>query len=144
MTDAALLAAINASTTAQGQANIGNDSGVAVTINAGQPQPVPVTFSALANAAPLTLKALGGPTNLEPIAARLRAGDNPGIQAWADILYALGTMAATEHAAVTPLVNAASVPVPNVNQSDVSRVLAQYRTGADGVARAQPLNWSIV
>ena len=144
MTDSALLAAIKASAAAKAQADTGNDSGVAATITAGITGPTPITFAALMTAAPTTLTALKTPSELEPIAARLRANDFVGIGAWADALTALTTMSPTEHTAVEALVAAASIVPDSVDHNQVARVLAPYRVDANGVARGLPINWSNV
>jgi hypothetical protein len=144
MTDLSLLAAIKASMPAMSQADAGNDSGVATTITAGITQPTPFNFTSLMGAAPTTLGTLKLPSELEPIAARLRASDWAGIGAWADALLAASVMPSGEHTAVDALVTAASIPPDSVDHNQVARVLAPYRVDSSGVARGLPITWSNV
>ncbi len=150
MTDSALLAAIKASTTAKAQADAANDSGVADTINAGLPKPVPITTTALLQAAPQTLEAIAAGASplseMEVIASRVRDGDAAGIGNWAATLHLLTKMNDTEFAAVNSLVAAATAG-DSVDHSQVSRVLQPFRLVFDadhpqGVARAVPIDWS--
>lgn len=73
--------------------------------------PKPVTIQDLVASAPNTIKALPD-ADLEPIAARVRAGDRDGIQRWADVLLLRSAMSQTEHDAVTALL-AQTITDPN-------------------------------
>ena len=142
-----ILAAIKADQTLKSLADQGVDNAVADRINSTAMQPQPLTFRDLLASAPSTLKAVGsgGPAALEPIAARIRESDWAGVGAWADALFAIGTMSPDEHTAVESLVAAANVVVVQVTDDQVSEVLNKIRhVDADGAVRAHPIDWSKV
>lgn len=142
MTDSDLRAAIKASAPLRALIDAGADSDVADALNAAAMLPVPVTVASLTAAAPQTLAAIAAGANplseIEVIAARVRAGDAEGIARWADLLTALGKMPPAEHAAVLALA-AGAAPVALITADQVSRAFAGLRGG-----KVAPLNWEAV
>lgn len=144
MTDADLLTLIRGNESYKALADAGADAALADAIQATLPAAVPVTIAALQQAAPQTLAAIAAGVNplseMEVIAARVRAGDAAGIAAWAGTLRLLNKMPAEELTAVEALV-AAAITSDSVGHEQVSRVLNGIRPVVDGAIRALPINW---
>ena len=138
-----ILDKIKADTALKTLADQGLDNVISDVINAELPRSQPITIKALMMAAPVTLSALPSATDLDVVAARIRAADWVGVGAFADVLLAKGVMPETEHTAVEALVTAANVVSVPVTHEQVTEVLIAIRPrDEDGVIRATPIDWS--